>query len=187
MRYCTRCGNALGDEPVCTRCGKDNGENYGDTKINRNYEPVKKETILKNMLPGILHGITFILFAVAAVVILKNTFYDGKMRVNDIMISQGNVLFVAVYFIAGLWSTVFAVYFFLNINKRKTGEIIGASFTILFFVILGFLSSAASDHLPDKMSFLPPALGSYSGQIYQIIVPAVLSIITGIVGERKAE
>lgn len=187
MRYCTRCGNALGNEPVCTKCGKDNGENYGDTKINRNCEPVKKETILKKTLPGILHGITFILFAVAAVVILKNTFYDGKMIVNDIMISQGNVLFVAVYFIAGLWSTVLAVYFFLNINKRRTDEIIGASFTVLFFVILSFISSAVSDHLPDKMSFLPVVLGSYSGQIYQIIIPAVLSIITGIVGERKAE
>ena len=212
MRYCIRCGSTLENGSVCAKCGTDNAINEkkdGNSDTADVMAPQAKAAarrvrqygqngagthrrggesgFLKNAVPAILHWAAILLFALTALAMLRNTFADGTVRVNDVMISQENVLFVIVYFAAGLWSVISAVLFLLNGNKIRNDGVIIAAFTVLFFLILSFLSNAAADYLPEGLKILPSVLESYRDLAYQTVILAVLSITAGIAGGRQAE
>ena len=147
----------------------------------------RESGFLKNAVPVALHWAALLLFAVTALAMLRNTFADGALRVNQLMISQENVLFVIAYFAAGLWSVISAVLFLLNGNKIRNDGVITAAFTVLFFMRLSFLSNAAADYLQEDLRILPSVLESYRDQAYMTVIPAVLSIAAGIAGSRQAD
>lgn len=186
MRYCINCGSPMGDEKFCNQCGTDNGVPEKNTAVQTNIG-TSAVNLPKIDLSFIAHAASVALFAIAALVMLTVCCKQAGNMTALSMLYTGTAFFAAAYFVLGMWSSIPAFLFLLNIKNNQSASVAGAAIVIIIITIALCLINVIFTNFNGFMKFFSIMSGVYKSKAVTIIILEILSAMLGLIAPRMAK
>lgn len=155
MRYCTNCGNFIGDKRFCTKCGTDNGENSLKSVDKQNMN-INISSVKTKIFSITIYKIQVLIFALSAIIMFVCCIGNAEENIINIYLSSNSIISVIIYFIIGMWAVIPAtVHILAMFNESKRNIITLPFIMIIMFAAMGLMNLISSRNNMFEAIFSP--------------------------------